>query len=95
MREPIFSCSAPWVYFIQAKSGGPIKIGKAANVRRRLKALQSASPEKLKILGATRVLSEPEVHRMFWKERIRGEWFEPSPALLRFIDAVREFRPCR
>ena len=39
------------VYFIQAGEDGPIKIGYAANVQRRIAALRTACPTELRELG--------------------------------------------
>jgi hypothetical protein len=32
---------------------------------------------------------EREVHRLFAADRVEGEWFNPSPALLSFIERVK------
>lgn len=76
-----------WVYFIQATSGGPVKIGTAANVQHRLDGLQTASAEVLQVLGVmeARARLEGELHRRFDGLRMLGEWFRPEPELLKFI----------
>ena len=76
-------------YFIQRGIEGPIKIGKARDVVSRLRDLQCASSEPLRLLGATNV-SEGVVHRKFKKERIRGEWYQPSEGLLKYIAGQSE-----
>lgn len=73
-------------YFIQAASG-PVKIGKAKNVSMRLDALACSSFETLSILGVLDGDNEKRLHRRFKKSRLRGEWFQPSRALLAFIAA--------
>lgn len=79
-----------YVYFIQAGGDeGAIKIGwTEKDVHRRLRSLQHANPETLTLLGRfprPPGPSEKAVHRRFADDRIRGEWFRCSPALLLFI----------
>lgn len=76
------------VYFVQtASSEGPIKIGMAQNIARRLGTLQTAHPWKLTLLlwieGDRGV--ERDLHWKFKQDRINGEWFMPSDALLNYI----------
>lgn len=79
-----------WIYFVQAGSEGPIKIGIACDPRQRFFVLQSANPTELLPLG--RYLGTPaeekRLHAEFAAHRIRGEWFEPTRALL---DRISEF----
>jgi hypothetical protein len=66
------------VYFIQSGGeGGPIKIGHAINVERRLASLQTASPQELTLLHAVDggEKLENDLHIMFYEHWIRGEWF--------------------
>jgi hypothetical protein len=84
-----------FVYFIQAGIGGPIKIGIARSVANRLKSLQTSHPEPLTVLAV--MPSGPSVeralHDRFAANRLRGEWFSPAPALLRFTELVRSRNP--
>jgi hypothetical protein len=84
-----------YVYFIQQGDDGPIKVGTAHNVEKRLADLQIASPHKLNLRltvnGDASV--EYKFHCIFKKSGIRGEWFHPSSALLRFIRAANEGKP--
>jgi len=73
------------VYFIQAGDKGPIKIGVARSVERRLEALQTGNHEELRIITkimceglAHAYATERKFHKMFKKYRIRGEWFKPK-----------------
>jgi hypothetical protein len=79
------------VYFVQAVQGGPIKIGSATNLRKRLRAIQSMSPAPLRVLvtmvGAS--VDEFAIHRHFDAHRLHGEWFEPHADILAFIERVR------
>jgi len=72
------------VYFIQAGKNGPIKIGKADSVRRRLASLQSSHYEILELLGAVAggLEVEAEFHKQLVASRLRGEWFSPTAEVL-------------
>lgn len=86
-----------YVYFVQVEDGGPIKIGFATNVSTRLAGLQTASPYPLRLLKAISGSRhrEREIHQKFSEDRLRpnAEWFQPSPALLDFIQAVKDLPP--
>jgi hypothetical protein len=74
------------LYFVQAGAAGPIKIGVAQDVQRRVAQLQTGHYEKLTILATLRyvdLLTERRVHGWLAKYRIRGEWFMPHPDVLR------------
>lgn len=76
------------IYFIQRGTGGPIKIGIAAHVERRLISLQTACAEELKVLAVidqTSEFTERKVHRRFRHLQRGGEWFACEPELLQFI----------
>lgn len=77
------------VYFIQCGDGGPVKIGKANDVEKRLTLLQIGSPYSLTLLGimAGGRVDESELHRRFASSRMRGEWFAPTEELRAFIAA--------
>jgi len=80
------------VYFIRARcEGNPIKIGYSINPKARIKALQTASPVKLRLLktipGNRQI--ERALHRKFKKYRLRGEWFKGSKELLQYIKEVK------
>ena len=72
-----------YVYFIRAGNNGPIKIGMADNVEKRMDSLQIGNHLKLQIVTKIKFGSRPEAfdrecqfHKMFSHKRIRGEWFE-------------------
>ena len=74
-----------YVYFVQSGKKGPIKIGKAKNIEKRLVALQTACPYKLNLLAlikcdsCTEALAlEKKIHRLFKTQRMHGEWFRPN-----------------
>jgi hypothetical protein len=91
--EPLLAAEPPeqsikgersWVYFVQYGPGGPIKIGTAQSVASRVAGFQTASPIPLELLGTMPggPALEHELHREFRDAHQRGEWFEPTPALL-------------
>jgi hypothetical protein len=85
--------SRDYVYFVSYQDG-PIKIGRAINVKKRLKGLQTSHPEKLHVLGVIRseIKSDTEsaLHAKFDHLRLRGEWFRRSDELLSYIMAARD-----
>lgn len=61
----------------------PVKVGYAADVRSRLIKLQVGNHEELELRAslpccdlATAERAERAVHKMFGRQRIRGEWFD-------------------
>ena len=76
-----------FVYFIQAGHSGPVKIGVAYDPVARLRDLQVASHEELRLVGV--MLGTPAVesalHQKFAELHIRGEWFKPGKQLSEFI----------
>src|ERR1051325_9826576 len=90
-----------FIYFIQSGEGGPIKIGISDDPDLRLRRLQTASCEQLKLLGVVPgdEAMERAYHARLAAHRIRGEWFtatdevlscipeKPSPVPLTFDEA--------
>ncbi len=72
------------VYFVRSGEAGPIKIGWAVSVRKRLALLQTGNPETLRVLAVAPGDAELEalLHLRFDALRVRGEWFRPGPELL-------------
>jgi hypothetical protein len=65
------------IYLVQSETSGLVKIGYAANVKKRLRLLQTGSADRLRLL---RLLEggraeEAGLHRRFAQHRKRGEWF--------------------
>lgn len=83
--------SEAWIYFIQADIGGLIKIGYAADIPKRLNAMQMGCPVQLVVLAQCRGTGtyERELHQRFAGHRRHGEWFEPVPELLELIASLR------
>lgn len=71
------------VYIIRAGNRGSIKVGVAGNVERRIAVLQTGNPFELKIMAtipcgsyAKAYETESRIHKIFKRQRIRGEWFQ-------------------
>lgn len=77
-----------FIYFIQA--GKAIKIGFTTNLMDRFMVIQTSNAEKLKLIAVIEGSpeGESELHKMFKKYNIRGEWFWPSEELLEFVDSL-------
>jgi hypothetical protein len=83
------------VYFAQAESGGPIKIGSSHRLRERNQHLKSHSPIPIKIIAAVRGSRRHErgLHEYFADHRSHGEWFNPCPELVEFIESLPPWQP--
>lgn len=78
--------SEPYLtYFIQAKAGGLIKIGRSTFIKGRLEWFQRGCPIKLRCIAWIPFDCESEIHHKFWDHHRRNEWFEPAEEILRFI----------
>lgn len=79
------------VYFIQAGTDGPVKIGKStrALLATRTAALQTGNPYPLELIGVAPGghALEREIHALFAHLRMAGEWFYPEPQLLEVAHA--------
>jgi hypothetical protein len=78
--------SQGWIYLISDSRA--YKIGYARDPVKRLRLLQTGSPEPLRIVG---VINDPpslerELHELFAGDRFRGEWFNRSRELIGFFE---------
>jgi hypothetical protein len=75
------------VYFLREEEDGPIKIGYADNVIRRMYRLQQGNPSVLRVIATMPGANEQEkvLHRRFRHLRVRGEWFRADEGLLEYI----------
>ena len=80
-----------FVYFIYSEESNAIKIGRANNVKRRLKSLQTAHPHELKVIKTFKVRGgkaaqelENTLHQKFDHLRLSGEWFKAEQELFDF-----------
>lgn len=82
-----------YVYFVQAGTVGPIKIGTSVNVKDRMASIQVHCPEPLRLLGVTRggLVLEQAFHRRFAAHRLHHEWFEPCPPIFKLLNQLRDW----
>lgn len=80
------------IYFIQSENGGPIKIGRADDLAKRVVGLQTGRPDKLIVLAAVpgTVADERDLHDRCATIRETGEWFMPTKALIAFIRSLAD-----
>lgn len=73
------------IYFIQNTRSKAIKIGIGKTPADRLAAFQTANHDRVILIGVMEGgrVEEQDLHQQFTRKR--GEWFEPTPALLKFI----------
>lgn len=82
------------VYFAQAFSGGPIKIGYTEDLKGRLAALNTSSAEPVEFVGVIpgKRSTERGFHDIFADGRLNGEWFsEDTPGLGEMIEVLTAF----
>lgn len=98
MADRVRPAGHSWVYFVQAGEGGPVKIGvTGGELAHRIAQLQTGSAAAILVLAAHAVPSadvyihEREIHEVFARFRLRGEWFSPEPELIKFVEMLREF----
>jgi hypothetical protein len=79
-------------YVYAISDGSAIKIGwSGAHPSSRMAQLQTASPNKLRLVGALLAASHEEgaLHARFARHRIRGEWFRPVDEIVDYFTVVR------
>ncbi|WP_319422415.1 GIY-YIG nuclease family protein [Pleurocapsa sp. FMAR1] len=81
-----------FIYFIFNADSNAIKIGKAKDVYKRMKSLQTGTPVYLKLLkiidkkaGKEARDTEQSLHRQFKHLKLLGEWFKFNDELQEFI----------
>lgn len=81
--------SLGWVYLL--RKGNYYKIGRSIHPERRLRQLQTGAQEqlclvhKIKCSTVNPLYVERIIHRWFWEDRVRGEWFSLSPSAVEFL----------
>ena len=83
------------VYFIADDCAKAVKIGVARSPARRLRDLQVANPNKLRLLYVLKGKEqefETKLHSLFSAHRLRGEWFSLAPLTEPISDLVRLVR---
>lgn len=85
------------LYFIRVAPDGPIKIGLARNVQRRLEQLQIGNHAELFIFAEYVIPEhlalelESLIHGRLRRARIHGEWFDPTPTVIGAAKNPRKF----
>jgi len=82
------------VYFVQARGGGPIKIGWSTYLEKRLQEMRAHSPLPLRVLLCVKggLADEKILHQRFKEDRLHNEWFKPSERLLNYIRSLKRRR---
>jgi hypothetical protein len=81
------------VYFAHHPGKGLIKIGYSKDPRRRIFDLRAKHKERIELIAVmpgSRII-ERFLHHKFHKLRMEGEWFSPSPELLKIADKASQF----
>jgi len=85
-----------YTYFVQqaGNQSGPIKIGKSKQPYIRYRSLCSMSPVPLALLTlvSESCCAESSMHGRHSDNRLHGEWFKPTPRLLKDIDRITRKR---
>jgi hypothetical protein len=81
-----------FVYLMEDLRNGLFKIGQSQTPEKREKTLQSEVPEtSLRFYIPAHDTAESELHEMFSKKRVRGEWFELTPQdILSVIEFLKQ-----
>lgn len=76
-----------FVYLMKDKSTGYYKIGRSTNPKYRERTLQSEKPtiELVFSTAETKKINERLLHKKYNDQHIRGEWFNLSPAQVRYV----------
>ncbi len=83
-----------FLYFVEA--GDAIKVGITGNMEDRVRTIQVSNPEKVKVLHHVKLTAqeahkmEKEIHRLFYKTNLRGEWFQSTRFMKRYIKNIKE-----
>lgn len=80
-----------YIYFLLSEKMDAVKIGfTRGKIEKRLREWKTWHPydfDVLKVLEGT-MIEERLLHRRFWKDKIRGEWFRYSEELKEYIDSL-------
>lgn len=81
-----------WCYLYFVRQGSSVKIGRAADVTRRLEELQTASASTLTLLVAVAAHAslENEYIKRFEPYRLNGEWFIYGPEITQIVQRLKD-----
>lgn len=78
--------ACPFTYVLYAESLNRIKIGRSICPKKRVAAIQTASPCKLALVGTIKGDKEQELHNRFERSRLAGtEWFDVDNEVERWL----------
>lgn len=79
------------IYFIRDRRDSRIKIGLSRDPWQRMRELAVTAPDSLELLAVMDGNRDTEagLHSLFKHLRTAGEWFQPEPDLLRFIEGIK------
>jgi hypothetical protein len=84
-----------YVYFI--KAGDAIKVGIATDINSRMVSVQVGNPHKIKLLHSISTSEqhareiESQIHGLFHKTNLNGEWFQANQFMIDFITHIKEY----
>lgn len=80
------------IYFIEAKGGDAVKIGKTLDLKTRIRELQTSNHCELEVLARPNLPQAVEkmLHDFLAEHHIRGEWFKKCDAVLAVIEAAKK-----
>lgn len=80
------------VYFAWQAAAGMVKIGYSKNPDKRVKALQTGSPESVEIVFSIpgTMAQEKRLHRLLGSDRHRNEWFKPTEKMSEIANDVQQ-----
>jgi hypothetical protein len=84
LQRPSARPQSDWTYFIRVGAGA-VKIGRSDDVDRRLRELQAANADPVRLLLKTKAIREGDAHRRWAHLRQRGEWFAAGDDLLDWL----------
>jgi hypothetical protein len=78
------------IYFLQNETNYAVKIGFARDVKSRIRGLRTASPDRLRLVGAIpgERADEHRLHLELARFRGVGEWFRPEPELIEAVAGI-------
>ena len=83
-----------FLYFIEA--GDAIKVGVASDVENRISNMQTGNAHKIKLLHSVDMTEidacemEKEIHDLFHRTNLRGEWFQSTQFMAEYIENIKE-----
>lgn len=80
-----------FVYFIEARDSGRIKIGFSTDPNQRVRGLGTGASEELLVLAVVpgSRATEMRLHNRFLASHSHKEWFHATPDLRAFVEGVR------